>query len=372
MVYKGGQRGSRQPAAGSSARAQRITEQQQVLERLRSGQGISAQPATPFAWGVRALQNKPAAMGTVYGAELGGESVLRMPGGGAQLGSLNPINVGGRTWFPAKSGKDVIFMQGTQSPGLGRAANAAEQDDGRIGGLFKGIAASDIGGDGSSDEARALASQYAPKPFPMTPEGQFERYFKTPEMDQYFGAASRGEGAPKDVAGMESLAGQLTAPQDVPLSAYYRAQSAAGRANMPKITQELEYAEGSPLAKWAAANPMLAQRLYAKKQAGKPTGLAPDEQTVMGDLGSRTQAENPYKDTPEAFGMPANPVPPTQQPGPGGMDQGTRVSFFRGAENITPLQLEKTTGEGMPAFPTIGAQTDKFLKRPGITSLFGS
>ena len=234
----------------------------------------------------------------------------------------------------------------------------------------RGITSADIGGDGSSDEARALASQYAPKPFPMTPEGQFERYFKTPEMDQYFGAASRGEGAPKDVAGMEALAGQLTAPQDVPLSAYYRAQSATGRANMPEITQELGYAKGSALAEWATKNPMLAQRLYAKKQAGGAASLAPDEQTVMGDLGSRTQAENPYKDTPEAFGMPANPVPPTQQPGPGGMDQGTRVSFFRGAENITPLQLEKTTGRGMPAFPTIGAKTEEFLKRPGIAPLF--
>jgi len=216
--------------------------------------------------------------------------------------------------------------------------------------------------------------QYAPKPFPMTPEGQFERYFKTPEMDQYFGAASRGEGAPKDVAGMEALAGQVTAPQDVPLSAYYRAQSAAGRANMPKITQELEYAEGSPLAKWAAANPMLAQRLYAKKQAGGSTGLAPDEQTVMGDLGSRAQAENPYKDTPEAFNqqrsdtesfsVAANAVPAPWN------EQGEKVSAeFSG---VVPFQAAKTTGEGMPQFQTTGEKTAEFLKRPGITSLFGS
>ena len=31
------------------------------------------------------------------------------------------------------------------------------------------------------------------KTYAATPEGQFERYFKTPEMDQYFGAASRGK-----------------------------------------------------------------------------------------------------------------------------------------------------------------------------------
>lgn len=212
--------------------------------------------------------------------------------------------------------------------------------------------------------------QYAPKPFPMTPEGQFERYFKTPEMDQYFGATSRGQGAPKDVAGMESLAGQLTAPQDVPLSAYYRAQSAAGRANMPKITQELEYAEGSPLAKWAAANPMLAQRLYAKKQAGGAAGLAPDEQTVMGDLGSRAQSEagytpqafNQQRSDTESFSVAANAVPAPWN------TQGEKVSGeFAG---VVPFQAAKTTGEGMPQFQTTGEKTAEFLKRPGISALF--
>lgn len=212
--------------------------------------------------------------------------------------------------------------------------------------------------------------QYAPKPFPMTPEGQFERYFKTPEMDQYFGAASRGQGAPKDVAGMAALAGQLTAPQDVPLSAYYRAQSAAGRANMPEITQELGYAKGSALAEWAAANPMLAQRLYAKKQAGKPTDLAPDEQTVMGDLGSRAQAEagytpqafNQQRSDTESFSVAANAVPAPWN------TQGAKVSSeFAG---VVPFQAAKTTGEGMPQFQTTGEKTAEFLKRPGISALF--
>ena len=69
--------------------------------------------------------------------------------------------------------------------------------------------------------------------------------------------------------------------------------------------------------------------------------------------------------TPEAFGMPANPVPPTQQPGPGGMDQGTRVSYFRGSENIAPLQAMKTTGEGMPGFQTTLSKAEEFLKGYG-------
>ena len=188
--------------------------------------------------------------------------------------------------------------------------------------------------------------QYAPKPFPMTPEGQFERYFKTPEMDQYFGAASRGQGAPKDVAGMESLAGQLTAPQDVPLSAYYRAQSAAGRVNMPKITQELEYAEGSPLAKWAAANPMLAQRLYEKQKARKAM------EPPMAEFGARGSSPEGYAGTfreqPGLFGAVSNPVVPTESKDETGLTQGERVDFGRGVQDLQYWQKMKTQGYQAP------------------------
>lgn len=232
-----------------------------------------------------------------------------------------------------------------------------------------GIAGADIGGDGRSDEARALASQYAPKPFPMTQEGQFDRYFKTPEMDYVFGAQT-GKG-PKTAEEMVTLGTQRQAPTTAPLSDYYRSQSALGRVNQEEIQKM--YADRPDLQKWAAANPMLAQREYIKRQGGRP--LAPDQETVMGDLGSRAQSETGY--TPEAFGMPANPVPPTQQPGPGGMDQGTRVSYFRGSENIAPLQAMKTTGEGMPAFSTTSGSlsdaADAFVKAMKIKSgAFGS
>ena len=334
-----------------SLRNQRIAEQQAVLDRLRSGLGITAKPASPFLTAGRAIAGKPEAMGTVYGAELGGKSVLRMPKGMSQSGFLGPINVAGRTYYPAQSGEDVIFMQGRQYPGgFGRAANAEEADDGRVSGLFRGIAGRDIGGDGRSDEARALASQYAPKPFPMTQEGQFDRYFKTPEFDYVFGAQT-GKG-PKTAEEMAALGTQRQAPTSAPLSDYYRSQSALGRVNQEEIQKM--YADRPDLQKWAAANPMLAQREYVKRQGGRP--LAPDQETVMGDLGSRAQSETGY--TPEAFGLPANPVPPTQQPGPGGMNQGELVSYSRGVENIKPLQALKTTGEGMPAFSTTsGFQT---------------
>lgn len=239
----------------------------------------------------------------------------------------------------------------------------------------RAVVGADIGGDGRSDEARALASQYAPKPFPMTREGQFERYFKTPEFDYVFGSQT-GKG-PKTAEEMVTLGTQRQAPTSAPLSDYYRSQSALGRVNQEEIQKM--YADRPDLQKWAAANPMLAQREYIKRQGGRP--LAPDQETVMGDLGSRAQSETGY--TPEAFGMPANPVPPTQQPGPGGMDQGTRVSYFRGSEKIVPLQAMKTTGEGMPAFSTtsgfyvdggsLSDAADAFVKAMKIKSgAFGS
>lgn len=106
--------------------------------------------------------------------------------------------------------------------------------------------------------------------FPFTPEGQFQRYFQTPEFDYVFGGRSRGEGAPSTAEEMLALAAQLRAEKDVPAATYYRAQSAAGRSQMDAIKEALGYAPGSDLAKWAEANPMLAQRLYAKKTAKVP------------------------------------------------------------------------------------------------------
>lgn len=213
------------------------------------------------------------------------------------------------------------------------------------------IAGRDIGGDGRSDEARALASQYAPKPFPMTQAGQFERYFQTPEMDQYFGVASRGAAAPKTAAAMQELAGQTVAPGTTPeeLSAYYRAQSAMGRAQMPQIQGALGFIKGSPMARWAEANPMLAQRLYAKQQerfGAQSEGVA--------DLGARAQSESGYAGTfreqPGLFQAVGNPVVPTEDRSATGMTQGERVDVGRGAPNLRPWQLAKTNPMNAASF----------------------
>jgi len=193
------------------------------------------------------------------------------------------------------------------------------------------------------------------KQYAFTPEGQFERYFKTPEFDYVFGAQTSKE--PKTAAEMAALATQSKAPTTSSLSDYYRSQSAMGRVNQAEIQKM--YAGRPDLQKWAADNPMLAQRELVKRQGGR--SVAPDQETVMGDLGTRAQAETGY--TPQAFGLPANPVPPTQQPGPGGMDQGTRVSFFRGADEIATQQAMKTTGEGMPQFQTTLSKAEDFLRK---------
>jgi hypothetical protein len=192
------------------------------------------------------------------------------------------------------------------------------------------------------------------KQYAATPSGQFERYFKTPEMDQYFGAASRGTAAPKDVAAMQALAGQTVAPGKTPeeLSAFYRAQSAMGRAQMPEIQKGLGYAEGSDMAKWAAANPMLAQRLYAKEMGKREAAgqVTPNTTYAGSKIGS------------EDFAMVANAVPaPWNQ-------QGVKVSSdFSG---VVPFQAAKTTGEGMPAFQTTGEKAEEFLRNVKLGSLF--
>jgi len=141
-----------------------------------------------------------------------------------------------------------------------------------------------------------------PKPFAMTPEGQFDRYFKTPEFDYVFGAGSRGKGAPADAAAMEVLGNQLMAPEkDTNVASMYAAQSAMGRVNQAAI-QEM-YKDRPDLQKWAAANPMLAQREFLKSEQRRASEMptAPDQETVMGDLGSRAQDEGGY--SLEAYGV---------------------------------------------------------------------
>ena len=149
-----------------------------------------------------------------------------------------------------------------------------------------------------------LSSAATPPQFkaqPMTSQGQFDRYFGTSEMDPFFGSSSRGAGAPKTAEEMMALATQQKAPMETPLSTYYRSQSAAGRAEMPAITEGLGYAKGTPLAQWAEANPMLAKRLFEKTKAKKAAGTEEDAYAHPRDLGAGAQAEQGY--TLAAYGI---------------------------------------------------------------------
>ena len=187
------------------------------------------------------------------------------------------------------------------------------------------------------------------KQYALNAPGQFERYFKTPEMDQYFGAASRGTAAPKDVEAMQALAGRTVAPGKTPeeLSAFYRAESAMGRAQMPEIQKGLGYEKGTPLAQWAEANPMLAQRLYAQRQAKEEAAGRPTSMTTYAGV-------TPEPVAGQDFAIAANAVPaPWNQ-------QGAKVSAD--FSEVMPFQVAKTTGEGMPAFQTTGEKAAEFLK----------
>ena len=133
-----------------------------------------------------------------------------------------------------------------------------------------------------------------PQRFDNTVEGQYQRYFKTPEFDNVFGAGARGEGAPKDAPAMEVLGNQLRAPaKDTNIASMYAAQSGMGRVNEDAI--QAMYSDRPDMQAWAKANPMLAQREYlkAEQRRANEMPLAPDNETVMGDLGSRAQMDNP-------------------------------------------------------------------------------
>lgn len=141
----------------------------------------------------------------------------------------------------------------------------------------------------SSDAYRNAAAQYgggaAPAPvvntqFPLTPQGQFNRYFNSSAEDNTFGLRTQGPGVPQNVQQMTTLAQQNQAPIGSPLSSYYRAESAAGRANMPDVVSGLTQNITDPkqrdaMTQWAQANPMLAWRQYNKQfspTAENPTG----------------------------------------------------------------------------------------------------
>ena len=126
------------------------------------------------------------------------------------------------------------------------------------------------------------APTVAPRVFDNTLEGQYQRYFQTPEMDYVFGAGARGKDAPKDASAMEVLGNQLQAPaKDTNISSMYAAQSAMGRVNEDAIQKMYEGNEA--MQTWAKANPMLAQREYLKAEQRRAADIGNERERVQMD-----------------------------------------------------------------------------------------
>jgi|TARA_E500000318_G_scaffold110485_1_gene126067 hypothetical protein len=141
--------------------------------------------------------------------------------------------------------------------------------------------------------------------FDNTLEGQYQRYFQTPEMDYVFGAGARGEDAPKDASAMQELGNQLRAPEtDTNIASMYASQSALGRVNQDAIQDYFATADlpgnvklekGTALQAWAKENPMLAQRLYQKNQQRIVDNPATDTGTaVRGETAGSFEQQKQY------------------------------------------------------------------------------
>jgi hypothetical protein len=161
-----------------------------------------------------------------------------------------------------------------------------------------------------------------------------------------------------------------------PLSQQYRAESEAGRKNMPEVvaglTQGLEGEKAKAMQTWAQSNPMLAYREYNKRfPAGEPT---------IGPTPAALQADEALKGVSGFFpgAEPSGFAPGVANAVPAPWNtQGAMVDLNRGVQNIQPFQMAKTSGEAMPDFETTAAyssdvsnRVSQFLKDKGAFNTF--
>ena len=183
-------------------------------------------------------------------------------------------------------------------------------------------------------------------------------------------------------AGVEQLAMQTSLPTGftptgakgpASLKDFYSAESQVGRRDMGSIIDQMNYK--GDMAKWAAANPMLAQREYAKKfsadqAAAAYGGTGPSDEAIRSAIsgGKYFPSEgspSPVTKPPE-FGTPANAVPAPP------MQQGRAVSAPY--DEAQRQAAEKTLGAtGMPQFPTLGGDwLSKVMASPWGQSLMNT
>ena len=89
------------------------TAQQAVLNKLRSGGTIQgAQPNNPFVNLTRFFDPRKTSIPDLKGGMVGGREALVAPGGWNQdTAGLGEITVGGQRFFPAQSGKDLVYQR---------------------------------------------------------------------------------------------------------------------------------------------------------------------------------------------------------------------------------------------------------------------
>jgi len=163
--------------------------------------------------------------------------------------------------------------------------------------------------------------------------------------------------------GVEQLAMQTSLPVSftptgakgpASLKDFYSAESQVGRRDMGSIIDQMGYK--GDMAKWAAANPMLAQREYAKKfsadqAAAAYGGTGPSDEAIRsaisgGKFYPSEGSPSPVTNPPD-FGTPANSVPAPP------MEQGRAVSAPY--DEAQRQAAQKTAGAtGMPQLPTLG------------------
>jgi hypothetical protein len=207
---------SRSNRRADAAKQRRVAEQQAVLESLRAGQP------------------------DLYPAQLGGKNVL-VGGPGSQL---MPVNVGGQTLYPLKSGDRVIYRSTSETTPQNTFLR---------------------------QEASKPEPQPPTSPTPivtgLTPDGEVDRR----QSDEYKSTRARYDQLRKD---------------DPEKALDYGLQEWA------KMYPELAARQQQ-----GSFNPLMQQTFGYQTGEGPgqlPAGMAPDQQTVMGDLGSRAQGEGGY------------------------------------------------------------------------------
>jgi hypothetical protein len=264
--------------------------QQAVLNKIRSGGTIQgAQPNNPLAYAAqffdprRFFDSKMSSIPDLKGGMVGGREALIAPGGWNQdTAGLGEITVGGQRFFPAQSGKDLVYQR---APG-------------KVGGQYGSIRVRD---------------QLAPA---TSATGPAERAYQQ-EL---------------------SRTSQLTA-QDPELQRYERDRKAA------KTQEEMNAVRDIGMEMWAKANPTLAAKVQPG-QSGfdtiyKQTGQVPSP--TFNPLMERT-FPNMSRGAGE-YTMGPSPLVPQVDPAlnPAGptyaLGEGPRLMNF-GDENLTPEMIK--------------------------------